>query len=151
MAQTEQQNIIKGIISTRCRDGATISDIIGKSQAKHFPWHSLTFDLFPKDDYKELIGANDPLTGKSLKDINDYLNSIEGVYSVLNPGGFSKWYVDSEDSAHVTSMILSQKPFHPKLIKLNGSMKMTNMEVPQNNSISGCFFRDNYIYKSKQV
>lgn len=138
IVQKEQENIIKSILNVRCREGATIADIERKSKlgalieleficcVKYFEFILIT------EDYEELVG-------EPQLDIYNYLNSMDCVYCIKSPSGEIKWYVNSENSIHITKLIREQK----SNIQKQKPQKMLNDSINGND----CFFKDNIIYR----
>lgn len=88
---TDTKPLLKSIIITRCRDGATIDEII--------------------DDFKDFTGEDLMAMFHGRDRIAEHLRSIDGIWSTYNaPSGPFLWYCDSKKSQHLTDMILKQKP-----------------------------------------
>lgn len=82
--------ILKSIIITRCKDGATIDEIIG--------------------DYKEQTGENLLSIFRNRDAIGEYLRRIDGVWSTFNvPTGPYLWYCNTPRAQHIADMIKKQK------------------------------------------
>ncbi|XP_055640376.1 maternal effect protein oskar isoform X2 [Toxorhynchites rutilus septentrionalis] len=84
-------SILKSIIITRCKEGATIDEII--------------------DDYKDHTGDELLSIFRDRDSIADYLRCIDGTWSSFNaPNGPYLWYCNTEKTRHLSEMIKKQKP-----------------------------------------
>lgn len=82
--------IVKSIIITRCREGATVDEII--------------------DDYKEHTGESLLSNFRDRDQIADFLRRIDGVWSTFNaPNGPFLWYCNTQKTQHLADMIKKQK------------------------------------------
>lgn len=148
ITETDKQNIIKSILNVRCREGSTIADIEGKCSWNAFISVHTEFDGYffqhLKDDYEEV-------TGDRLLDARTYLNTIDSVYCDVYSNGQPKWYVKSDNTLHLTKMILEQRPIqhHQHYFQ---AQKPQLQPKPQHLfddtiNLNDCFFKDNIIYK----
>lgn len=86
----EMKPVLKSIIVTRCKDGATIDEII--------------------DDYKEHTGDSLLSIFRDRDLIAEYLRSIDGVWSTFTaPSGPYLWYCNTQKTQHLSEMIKKQK------------------------------------------
>lgn len=149
---SEEVNIIKGILNARCREGATVENIKGNCD------YFLAQDFFHRniclnsenlpDDFTEFIGKPWQMADRTWNEIEDYMASIDGVYCMGARGDSMKWYIRSEESAHIQKLILKQK----RQIERSPSPKKCVAKKFASNSIEPkeCFFKDNYAYKYKR-
>lgn len=79
-----------------------------------------------------------PFMSETPEEICNYLSKIEGVYCI-NPGANSRWYVRSENTEHISELILKQK--QPRQIQYR------SFECKNTLNMSDCFFKDNIKYK----
>lgn len=82
--------MLKSIIITRCKEGATIDEIL--------------------DDYREVTGDCLLAIFRDREVIAEYLRSIDGVWSTFNaPTGPFLWYCNTPKTQHLSNMIKNQK------------------------------------------
>lgn len=83
------------------------------------------------------------MSEKSFLEKKQYLESIDGVYSVKSHMDEELWFLNSQMSQHITRMIREQKPARDVVIE------------PRKSAGSGepkdvCFYKDNYAYRQKR-
>nr|ABC41128.1 oskar [Aedes aegypti] len=82
--------ILKSIIVTRSKDGATVDEII--------------------DDYYDFTGESLLTTWRSRDNIGNLLRQIDGIWSTYSePNGPFLWYCSSDNTRHIAEMIKKQK------------------------------------------
>lgn len=88
------------------------------------------------------------MADRTWNEIEDYMASIDGVYCIGARGGSVKWYIRSEESAHIQKLIQKQK----RHVERSPSPKKFVAKKIENISVEPkeCFFKDNYAYKYKR-
>lgn len=111
-----------------------------------------------------MCGYDYPIFHKDFNAIFDFLNSINGVDWRKSPEGYYLWFVNSENSKHITDMIKEQKPPKERAPRSNGpTIKKYYTENPERygksnlrqkqfySSTNSCYFKDNNQFKLKLV
>lgn len=150
----DEIRIIKSILNTHGKKGASIADISGKylSFSSNF-LANFTHDPRFSDDYFELTGEKWKLRDKSIKEIDNYMKHIDGVYCTKTPTN-CVWHINSAKLEHIAKLISQQKTRSP----YQRTVRKRNLNKSSESNISNhrekypvnpreCFFRDNYIYK----
>lgn len=108
-----------------------------------------TFSLIIQNTLQ--TGDYEDVTGESLLDAYNRLNSIDCAYCITHPNGESKWFVNSGTKFHhLTKLIMEQnqqkiKPYQRESFRSKPyrPQKQLNHSIGEND----CFFKDNIIYK----
>lgn len=161
MDSLEEINIIKGILNTRCKDGATVEDIKGIIHLTMYIANNIVlivhensvhlktiFNFIFEDDFTAFIGTPWQMANKTFDNIKNYMESIDGVFCIESHAGPIKWFIHSKETVHIRKMIQEQRrssECSPKSRKFV-SKQFLNKTI----DAKECFFKDNYVYKYKR-